>query len=249
MALVFVYVALLSFNVEYLTLPMRSLECIVDEAGNVAVLDLVNASQYGTQQDRGVLRVRHGGSKRYVADMELRRKLESAANARNAGAKSRYRAGSGGGGGGGSSSNHSSRRSKRSPNKRKKGSQHQQQYYDDSYEYREYNNIRSTNSSCSRSRHGHTNHNASSSWSFPSIAANHSYAYGTETNAQSDDSSESESENWFGVLGANTAGSGGDTTRFSRVEIPSWRHVWNEGTDAVMDIPIGGVCEVLYSGD
>ncbi|KAK5122001.1 hypothetical protein LTR85_004573 [Meristemomyces frigidus] len=27
-----------------------------------------------------------------------------------------------------------------------------------------------------------------------------------------------------------------------------WRNLWNEGTDAVMDIPIGGVCEVLYGG-
>ena len=25
-----------------------------------------------------------------------------------------------------------------------------------------------------------------------------------------------------------------------------WRGLWNEGTDAVMDIPIGGVCEILY---
>ncbi|KAJ8611457.1 hypothetical protein MRB53_037976 [Persea americana] len=25
-----------------------------------------------------------------------------------------------------------------------------------------------------------------------------------------------------------------------------WRQLWNEGTDAVMDIPIGGVCEILY---
>ena len=25
-----------------------------------------------------------------------------------------------------------------------------------------------------------------------------------------------------------------------------WRILWNEGTDAVMDVPIGGVCEVLY---
>ncbi|KAL2350584.1 PIG-P-domain-containing protein [Cryomyces antarcticus] len=25
-----------------------------------------------------------------------------------------------------------------------------------------------------------------------------------------------------------------------------WRALWNEGTDAVMDVPIGGVCEVLY---
>ena len=27
-----------------------------------------------------------------------------------------------------------------------------------------------------------------------------------------------------------------------------WRELWNEGTDAVMDIPIGGVCEILYGG-
>lgn len=26
----------------------------------------------------------------------------------------------------------------------------------------------------------------------------------------------------------------------------NWSGLWNEGTDAVMDIPIGGVCEVLY---
>ena len=25
-----------------------------------------------------------------------------------------------------------------------------------------------------------------------------------------------------------------------------WRNLWSEGTDAVMDIPIGGVCEILY---
>lgn len=25
-----------------------------------------------------------------------------------------------------------------------------------------------------------------------------------------------------------------------------WRSLWNEGTDAVMDIPVGGVCEILY---
>lgn len=25
-----------------------------------------------------------------------------------------------------------------------------------------------------------------------------------------------------------------------------WKSMWNEGTDAVMDVPIGGVCEILY---
>lgn len=28
-----------------------------------------------------------------------------------------------------------------------------------------------------------------------------------------------------------------------------WRNLWNEGTDAVMDIPIGGVCEILYGSE
>lgn len=28
----------------------------------------------------------------------------------------------------------------------------------------------------------------------------------------------------------------------------NWRTLWNEGTDAVLDVPIGGVCEVLYGG-
>lgn len=31
-------------------------------------------------------------------------------------------------------------------------------------------------------------------------------------------------------------------------EREDWRSMWNEGTDAVMDIPIGGVCEILYGG-
>jgi len=39
MSLVYIYVALALFNVEYLTLPMASIENIVDEAANIAVLD------------------------------------------------------------------------------------------------------------------------------------------------------------------------------------------------------------------
>lgn len=27
-----------------------------------------------------------------------------------------------------------------------------------------------------------------------------------------------------------------------------WRGLWSEGTDAVMDVPVGGVCEILYGG-
>ena len=32
-------------------------------------------------------------------------------------------------------------------------------------------------------------------------------------------------------------------------ETGEWRHLWSEGTDAVMDIPVGGVCEILYGED
>lgn len=28
--------------------------------------------------------------------------------------------------------------------------------------------------------------------------------------------------------------------------IKDWRAMWSVGTDAVMDVPLGGVCEVLY---
>jgi phosphatidylinositol N-acetylglucosaminyltransferase subunit P len=30
------------------------------------------------------------------------------------------------------------------------------------------------------------------------------------------------------------------------VDKKDWKTLWSEGTDAVMDVPLGGVCEVLY---
>ena len=111
MFLVYIYVALLSYNVEYLTLPMASLECMVDETANIAVLD-----------SKG--RIRRGGSK----------------------------------------------------------------------------NINSAN-------------------------GNGGWARGN------------------GLNGLNGMTTGYGRGRPERV---NWRSVWNEGTDAVMDVPIGGVCEVLY---
>lgn len=30
------------------------------------------------------------------------------------------------------------------------------------------------------------------------------------------------------------------------VTLKDWRSVWSQGTDAVMDVPLGGVCEILY---
>ena len=28
--------------------------------------------------------------------------------------------------------------------------------------------------------------------------------------------------------------------------VEEWKSAWSQGTDAVMDVPLGGVCEVLY---
>ncbi|KAL8788634.1 MAG: hypothetical protein Q9213_001562 [Squamulea squamosa] len=41
----------------------------------------------------------------------------------------------------------------------------------------------------------------------------------------------------FGSLGA------------TEIDDLSWASIWDEGTDAVMDIPVGGVCQVLYGQD
>ena len=37
------------------------------------------------------------------------------------------------------------------------------------------------------------------------------------------------------------------TTKVNSIE--SWAAIWSKGTDAVLDVPIGGVCEVLYGGE
>jgi phosphatidylinositol glycan class P protein len=145
MLLIFIYVALLSYNVEYLTLPMANLECMVDEAGNVAILD-----EYG--------RLRPGGSKKLVRDIEERRRLED-----------ERRKGSWG------------RGSKR---KRKEKERERER---------------------------------------------------ERAKARDDD--------WFGFGYAHSphppAKAGSDIAL-------SWRQIWNHGTDGVMDVPIGGVCEILY---
>lgn len=136
MVLIYIYIALACWNVEYLTLGMQRVETMVDEAGNVAILD-----------ENG--RIRKGGSKRYVAEIEERKKREALS-------QSWSKKGRSGGGGRGS----------RKDKKKEK------------------------------------------------------------------------SEEWCGYTGEvveNGVASG-----------LTWRQIWNEGTDAVMDVPIGGVCEVLY---
>ncbi|KAF7507322.1 hypothetical protein GJ744_010756 [Endocarpon pusillum] len=126
MLIVYIYVALLSYNVEYLTLPMASVECMVDDAANIAVVD-------------GKGRLRKGGSK-----MDLR-------------------SGSSGNGNG------------------------------------------SGNGSWGRNSGG--------------LAM---------------------------MMTTTTGGGNNGQRRWGTTEKIQWRNLWNEGTDAVMDIPIGGVCEVLY---
>lgn len=53
-----------------------------------------------------------------------------------------------------------------------------------------------------------------------------------------------------GSQSTKTGKRGGRSRRGSLVDVQEldWRSLWNEGTDAVMDVPIGGVCEILYGG-
>jgi phosphatidylinositol glycan class P protein len=37
--------------------------------------------------------------------------------------------------------------------------------------------------------------------------------------------------------------------RFDAEDRVDWKEFWSTGTDAVMDVPIGGVCEILYGGE
>lgn len=136
MMLIYIYVALACWNVEYLTLGLQRLETIVDEAGNVAILD-----------ENG--RIKHGGSKRVEWEVAERKKSEKTGGAWNKKGK-------------GSS--------------RKKDSRRKQRDDDESRRY-----------------------------------------------------------GYMGDVYGGRVASG-----------LTWRQVWNEGTDAVMDVPLGGVCEVLY---
>ncbi|KAF1933520.1 PIG-P-domain-containing protein [Didymella exigua CBS 183.55] len=50
-----------------------------------------------------------------------------------------------------------------------------------------------------------------------------------------------------GAVGADTGSL--SAYQFRADERPDWTGFWNVGTDAVMDVPIGGVCEILYGND
>lgn len=41
---------------------------------------------------------------------------------------------------------------------------------------------------------------------------------------------------------------GGGPIEEAKARQLDWRNCWNEGTDAVMDVPLGGYCELVYAG-
>lgn len=141
MMLVYIYVALALYNTEYLTLPLGSLETIVDEAGKIAVLD---------------------GKGRIVTSEERRRNIE-----------------------------------------------------------RERERVEGL-AALQELQHDHASSSSSS-------------LYRRHHQRKS-------SGNGYG------GGGGGGWYLQQRERDIDWRECWNEGTDAVMDVPLAGVCEVLYGG-
>jgi len=194
MLLIFIYVALLSYNVEYLTLPLNSLECVVDDAGNVAILDA-----HG--------RLMKGGSKRFVKEMDERAKMDrEMANARQLRGPNATDGKYSSSKGGGSTDRMHREKGRRRPS-RKGSSGHGGPAQDDAEFMSTSNGAAAYSSSHHQSR---------------------SYAHDPPT---------------FPFLANGNANR--TPTNFHSI-YPNWKLIWNEGTDAVMDVPIGGVCEVLY---
>jgi hypothetical protein len=198
--LIFIYVALLSYNVEYLTLPLASLECMVDEAGNVAVVD-----EYG--------RVRKGGSKRFVKELEERAKLQKEMESK----------GKGKGKGKGRKSSNTNSGSSKQANRNRRRSNNMTGHQAQSPSRNEPPEIPARFSSPASAVPHYLSSQPNNSPHLSHVPNNYSYQERSNSNVLRHQ--------------ANDA------------EYPNWKLVWNEGTDAVMDIPIGGVCEVLYGGD
>lgn len=195
MLLVFIYVALLSYNLEYLTLPMASLECMVDEAANVAILD-----EHG--------RIRKGGSKRFVREMEERARMEEQLRAKVA-AKGGRKA------------------SKSGNSAKEKGKQRRRPSY----------------------RVSDAAHAAPPSASSPEVPATARHNQMSNGTARSSSYHDQRAYQYASTIPYLANGSVGHTQHDGSGEdgtYPNWKMIWNEGTDAVMDVPIGGVCEVLY---
>ncbi|KAH0840673.1 hypothetical protein FOPE_05798 [Fonsecaea pedrosoi] len=197
MLLIFIYVALLSYNVEYLTLPLTSLECMVDATTNVAVLD-----------ESG--RIRKGGSKRLMKELEERVRLErdmDSARVKSGRGKKSSKTGVDG-------AHRSKEKGKRKPSRA-------------NIEHSSPSDIRAWDDQFAR-----TSRSAPfplSEGRYAAYAPSHPSVYPfIPTTAPS-------------VRNQHVYG-----TQEAYATHPNWRLAWNEGTDAVMDVPIGGVCEVLY---
>ncbi|KIW18139.1 hypothetical protein PV08_02427 [Exophiala spinifera] len=186
MLLIFIYVALLSYNVEYLTLPLASLECMVDEAANVAILD-----------ENG--RVRNGGSKRLVKEMEQRAAMEQASARGKKGRKFSK-----------SKDKDKAKQRKRPSLGGANGTARANDVHGLSHGGTEMSN------GTARASSYHDQLAYQNTAMFPYLANGSMHV-------------ENGRHGQFGALG-----------------YPNWKMTWNEGTDAVMDVPIGGVCEVLY---
>ncbi|OAP64584.1 hypothetical protein AYL99_00556 [Fonsecaea erecta] len=197
MLLIFIYVALLSYNVEYLTLPLTSLECMVDAAANVAVLDASG-------------RIRKGGSKRLVKELEERARHER--DMESVGTKS---------GKGRKSSKAGAEASHRSKEKGKRKS--------------------------SRANIEHPSPSDIRAWDYQSQPTTGSANVSLSSNRTTANSSHYPSCYPFIPTTTHLARTQHDYHMQEAYPThPNWKLVWNEGTDAVMDVPIGGVCEVLY---
>ncbi|KAL2393541.1 hypothetical protein ABEF93_002891 [Exophiala dermatitidis] len=256
MLLVYIYVALLSYNVEYLTLPLNSLECMVDDAANVAVLD----------EKTG--RIRKGGSKRLMKELEERERyfeqrnseqqrkgMAATTTTRETETKRNRRLSRGQGSNLNQSRNNQSGGSGGKPAIRRR-STHQSQV--------EHAAAASAVDSSTGSAgtldpsgpppeipardYQHWPSRSPSNVHDPAQAFPHHHHNLVNSTSAARDRAAQYSANGNSHRNANGDSGGQNMVPGQSYSHPNWnwKLVWNEGTDAVMDIPIGGVCEVLY---
>ncbi|GIZ47862.1 hypothetical protein CKM354_001094200 [Cercospora kikuchii] len=86
------------------------------------------------------------------------------------------------------------------------------------------------------------------------VDANGNIVRNDKSSWKANDQSKHKHNGSVGKKGGGKARGGGQSrqssTNTAQIEPElDWKTLWMEGTDAVMDIPIGGVCEILYGGD
>ena len=196
MLLIYIYVALASYNTQSLTLPLTSVENVVDEAANVAAVSFVDLSP---------------------ADA-------ASVSSRSSGTSSRARRGRGGGSG-------------------------------------------VTSPPLARSASYPSPFPLSSAYPPPSVSPSQTPTQTPSQTPSRTRSTTAQRNVKDGTLGKDRRRSKADRNhnhnhshnddddRTPPWRPPSispsvvdvdWRTLWNEGTDAVLDVPIGGVCEILY---